>query len=573
MDELLSEFLSESFENLDMLAVELVELERSGSEPDRLAGIFRTLHGIKGTCGFWGLSRLERLAHAAENVLGRIRADAIAVTPEVITLVLQAVDRIRWILERLEATEAEPPGDDTALVAAIEVIAAGGRPALPAGDERRAGGASPAEPAGRSAAARSLRVPVDLLEHLTALVSELVLTRDQLLRMPRDERASPFEAPLQRLSQITSALREGVVETRMQPVGHAWARLPRLVRDLGHTLHKRIELETTGAETMLDRDALELIKEPLVQIVRNAADHGIEPAEDRRRAGKPEQGTVTLHAYHADGRMVIEIADDGRGLDADEIARTALQQGLVTTGELAGLGRSELLHLILRPGFSTAQPVSAVSGRGVGLDLVKSNVATIGGGVEVDAQKGRGTRVTLTIPLTLVVVAALIVEAGGERFAIPRTNVVEVVGTDGDSDGRIEIGDDAPALRRRERSMPLLRLTSRLGASAADDGGAAAQVVVSRVGGAHFGIVVDVVLDTAELVVTPVAPALSHVGGFAGTAILADGSVVMVLDLASLARDLAGAAPAVTDRGERAAERGPTALLEGGGTPAGRAGS
>jgi len=580
MDELLSEFLTESFENLGVLDVELVKLEQRPDDPELLSSIFRTVHTIKGTCGFLGLPRLERVAHAAENVLGRIRDGEIAVTPEAVTLVLEALDQIKWILERLEATEAEPPGDDAALAAALAVVAEGGRPALPAAPDTTApdtgapdtvaaagpapagagapeaplepaeapavsgepgAGGGPETPAGGSVAAQSLRVSVDLLEELMTLVSELVLTRNQLLQMVRNDGDSRFKAPLQRLSHITSELQEGVMKTRMQPIGNAWAKLPRLIRDLGRDLGKTIELEMRGADTELDRQVLELIKDPLTHMVRNSADHGIESAAERREAGKPEHGKVTLNAFHEGGQIIIEIADDGKGLDADKIAKKALEQGLTSGEELAGLSPSQILNFIFRPGFSTAAEVSAVSGRGVGMDVVKTNIEKIGGNVDLSSELGRGTKLTIKIPLTLAIVAALIVEAGGERFAIPQIGVVELVRAGGDSDHKIEIIDEAPILRLRDRLLPLVRLTSLLGLDAAGDDFEAAYVVVSQVGSARFGLVVDKVFDTEEIVVKPVAPILRSVSCFSGNTILGDGSVVMILDLNSLTGDLASA--------------------------------
>ena len=585
MDELLSEFLTESFENLGVLDVELVKLEQTPDDPDLLSSIFRTVHTIKGTCGFLGLPRLERVAHASENVLGRVRDGEITVSPEAVTLVLQALDQIKWLLEQLEANEAEPPGDDAALTEALDIVARGGTPEMPdaaaepaaavaeaaavdddaavaeetavaavavepdevhapeagTGEATASGGAAREKSGGGSVATQSLRVSVDLLENLMTLVSELVLTRNQLLQMVRNDGESRFKAPLQRLSHITSELQEGVMKTRMQPIGNAWAKLPRLIRDLGQDLHKKIELKMMGADTELDRQVLELIKDPLTHMVRNSADHGIETAEQRRAAGKPEHGTVTLNAFHEGGQIIIEIGDDGKGLDADKIAKKALEQGLTTGEELSGLSQSQILNFIFRAGFSTAQEVSAVSGRGVGMDVVKTNIEKIGGSVDLSSQLGRGTKLTIKIPLTLAIVAALIVEAGGERFAIPQIGVVELVRAGGDSEHQIEIIDDAPILRLRDRLLPLVRLTSLLGLDAPEDGFEQAYVVVSQVGSARFGLVVDKVFDTEEIVVKPVAPILRSVSCFSGNTILGDGSVVMILDLNSLTGDLASA--------------------------------
>ena len=407
MDELLGEFLAESFDKLSTLQVALVALERNPDDAAGLAGIFRTLHGIKGACGFLGLARLERVAHATEDVLARLRDGAIPVSAETVSLLRRALDRIAWILTRLQASEVEPPGDDAALTAALARVAAGGRaePAglAPAFDAPRLGGSGSDHGA---AGSRSVRVPVDLLEELTTRVGELALTRDQLVQAVRGAAESPLEASLRRLNRITTELQEGVRHARLEPIGAAWAKLPRLVRALGHELDKSIALELAGAETALDRRVLALLEEPLVHLVRNAADHGIEPAAERRRAGKPEAGTVRVSAAHDGDRIVVEVDDDGRGLDPDTIAATALAQGLATGAELAALSAPELLRLVFRPGFSTARRVSAVSGRGVGMDVVRTNVERAGGRVALGSQPGRGTTVTITLPMPPAVVAA-----------------------------------------------------------------------------------------------------------------------------------------------------------------------
>jgi len=579
MDELLSEFLTESFENLSLLDVELVKLEQTPDDPELLSSIFRTVHTIKGTCGFLGLPRLERVAHGGENVLGRIRDGEIVVTPEAITLVLRALDRIKFLLEQLEATQQEPAGTDEDLTEALDVVAAGGTPTLPvagmpkdqdedapppdaaAVDEETTApgspkapseppastGPAPEAPAGGSVTAQSLRVSVELLENLLTLVSELVLTRNQLLQTSREHGDGPFKAPLQRLSHITSELQEGVMKTRMQPIGNAWSKLPRLIRDLARDLDKTIELKLIGADTELDRQVLELIKDPLTHMVRNSADHGIEPPAVRRELGKPEHGTITLSASHEGGQIIIDVADDGRGLDADRIAKKALAQGMCTAEELAGLSEAQIFGFVFRPGFSTAAAVSNVSGRGVGMDVVKTNIEKIGGSLELGSRLGHGTTFKIKIPLTLAIVPALIIEAGGERFAIPQTAVVELVRAGKGREHRIEIIDGAPILRLRERLLPLLRLSSLLGL---DDGLASfdhAYVVVSQVGNARFGLVVDRVFDTEEIVVKPMAPILRNLSCFAGNTILGDGAVVMILDLNSLTEHLAnGSADAAT---------------------------
>ena len=574
MDELLSDFLTESFENLTTLDVELVELERDPYNSERVGLIFRIVHTIKGTCGFLGLPRLQAVAHAAEEVLGRFRDGSITPTTESVGAVLEAIDRIKMILEALQAVQAEPEGDDTELVARLTRIAegsgesrsdapsppAGEPPGAPAasGDDRGPERAEPAratqpaapparaetgtDPArGEPSGPQTLRVGVDLLENLMTLVSELVLTRNQLLQMVRNGADSAFKAPLQRLSHITSELQEGVMKTRMQPIGNAWSKLPRLVRDLGVDLGKRIELKMIGADTELDRQVLELIKDPLTHMVRNSADHGLETIEARRAAGKPEHGTITLNAYHEGGHIIIEISDDGRGLDVGAIGRKAVASGLVSEAELASLAPGQIQQFIFRPGFSTASQVTSVSGRGVGMDVVRTNIEKIGGTIELSSEPGRGTRFTIKIPLTLAIVSALIVAIRGERFAIPQLGVVELVRAGKQSEHRIEVVDGAPILRLRDRLLPLMSLRQLLGMPDESDTrkGDTVYVVVSKVGARMFGVIVDQVFDTEEIVVKPLAPIIRGHRLFSGNTILGDGGVVMILDPNGLAGALA----------------------------------
>jgi two-component system chemotaxis sensor kinase CheA len=362
------------------------------------------------------------------------------------------------------------------------------------------------------------------------LVSELVLTRNQLLQMVRGKDDSEFATPLQRLSHITTDLQEGVMKTRMQPIGNAWAKLPRIVRDLSVEMNKKIDLQMLGAETELDRQVLELIKDPLTHMVRNSADHGLEGPDDRRKAGKPEIGKIVLNAFHEGGHIIIEISDDGRGLGIGRIKKKALANGLTTEAEIEQMSDQQIAQFIFRAGFSTAEKVTSVSGRGVGMDVVKTNIEKIGGTIELKTIDGKGTTFTIKIPLTLAIVSALIVECAGERFAIPQISVLELVRTTANSEYGIEVINNAPVLRLRDRLLPLVGLRNllRLG-----DGQAELTetfIVVTQVGNYTFGIIVDRVFDTEEIVVKPVAPILRHISMFSGNTILGDGSVIMILD-------------------------------------------
>ncbi|MCA3305235.1 MAG: chemotaxis protein CheW [Roseomonas sp.] len=555
MDDLLSDFLTETHEGLSAVDEALLRLERAPDDAPTLAEVFRQVHTIKGTCGFLGLSRLEKVAHAGETILGLYRDGSLKVTPEGITLIFSAVDAIRKIVVGLEQNGQEPEGDDSAVIAALDAAARGEPVALPSAPQAKAEApvevAPVAAPASRAAEAvaeavqtesataqQTIRVSVEVLEDLMTLVSELVLTRNQLMQLARVSSDSQISVPLQRLSHITSELQEGVMKTRMQPIGNAWAKLPRLVRDLANELGKKIDLEMRGADTELDRQVLELIKDPLTHMVRNSGDHGLEGPADRRAAGKPETGRILLNAYHQGGHIIIEIGDDGRGLPVEKIRAKVLAQGLATEAELAQMNEHDVLRFIFRPGFSTAQQITSVSGRGVGMDVVKTNIERIGGTIELRSKEGRGTTFTIKIPLTLAIVSALIVQAGGERFAIPQIGVVELVrvGDEHEGNTRIEMIKDAPVLRLRDRLLPLVSLSSLLRLREAPVGGLKGYVVVMQVGANVFGIVVDRVFDTEEIVVKPVAPILRHITMFSGNTILGDGSVIMILDPNGVAR-------------------------------------
>lgn len=559
MDDLLSDFLTETHEGLSAVDEALLRLERAPDDAPTLAEVFRQVHTIKGTCGFLGLSRLEKVAHAGETILGLYRDGSLKVTPEGITLIFTAVDAIRQIVVGLEQNGQEPEGDDSAVIAALDAASRGESITLPNAPEVKAEApveaapvaAAPPPPGPRApeaqaeavqtesaAAQQTIRVSVEVLEDLMTLVSELVLTRNQLMQLARVSSDSQISVPLQRLSHITSELQEGVMKTRMQPIGNAWAKLPRLVRDLANELGKKIDLEMRGADTELDRQVLELIKDPLTHMVRNSGDHGLEKPADRRAAGKPETGRILLNAYHQGGHIIIEIGDDGRGLPVDKIRAKVLAQGLATEAELAQMNEHDVLRFIFRPGFSTAQQITSVSGRGVGMDVVKTNIERIGGTIELRSKEGRGTTFTIKIPLTLAIVSALIVQAGGERFAIPQIGVVELVRVGDEHEGstRIEMIKDAPVLRLRDRLLPLVSLSSLLRLREAPVGGLEGYVVVMQVGANVFGIVVDRVFDTEEIVVKPVAPILRHITMFSGNTILGDGSVIMILDPNGVAR-------------------------------------
>jgi two-component system, chemotaxis family, sensor kinase CheA len=559
MDDLLRDFLTETSESLERVDAELVRFEQEPNNGQILGNIFRLVHTIKGTCGFLALPRLETLAHAAENLMGKFR-DGMPVTTEAVTLILSTIDRIKAILDALETHEREPEGDDSDLIKNLTALARGesSKPQRPrteaiAGAPSTADAPDAAEPpiarhaADRSAAERSederdrvtsnsIRVHVETLDHLMTTVSELVLTRNQLLEIVRRHEDSDFKVPLQRLSNVTAELQEGVMKTRMQPIGNAWQKLPRIVRDLSAELGKQIDLELNGADTELDRQVLELVRDPLTHLVRNCADHGIESAAERIAAGKPQKGTIRLSACHQGGHVIIETSDDGRGLDVERIRAKAVEHGFATEAEIAAKSEAEICNLIFAPGFSTASQITNISGRGVGMDVVRANMEQIGGTVDLQSVRGVGTTFTIKIPLTLAIVAALIVEAGGERFAIPQLSVLELVRVDSSGEYRIERIKETPVLRLRNKLLPLIKLREvlQLGATEADKG----FVAVTQVGSQVFGILVDGVLHTEEIVIKPMSSKLRHIAAFSGTTILGDGTVIMIIDPNGVAQAL-----------------------------------
>ena len=578
MDDLLREFVTETNESLDVVDVELVRFEQDPNNAVILNNIFRLVHTIKGTCGFLALPRLETLAHAAESLMGKFR-DGLPATREAVTVILATIDRIKEILAALERDQAEPDGADTDLIADLERIADSvqaaaapvlggsteqtlGRPLRPGEvslDElERAFRETPVDPQpvrkpkpapveerakadltkddeAAKAGAQSIRVTVDTIEQLMTMVSELVLTRNQLLEIVRRHDDSEFKAPLQRLSNVTAELQEGVMKTRMQPIGNAWQKFPRIIRDLSHDLGKEIELELQGAETELDRQVLDLIKDPLTHMLRNSADHGLEKPAERRAAGKSSQGRIRLAAYHEGGQIIVQFSDDGRGLDTKRIKAKAIAKGLVSEADADKLNDAQIHKFIFAPGFSTAQTVTSVSGRGVGMDVVRNNIDQIGGTIDVKSVAGQGASFTIKIPLTLAIIAALIVDVAGNRFAIPQLAVVELVRARKGSDHRIERIKDTAVLRLRDKLLPLARLSRLLGIDGKDeiDGGF---IVVTQVGSQTFGIVVDGVFHTEEIVVKPMSSKLRDIPMFSGNTILGDGSVIMIVDPNGVAR-------------------------------------
>ncbi|MDA8392081.1 MAG: chemotaxis protein CheA [Actinomycetota bacterium] len=613
-EEIMAEFMVESIENLDRLDDDLLRLEQDPTDRNSLNSAFRSLHTIKGTAGFVGLPNIERVSHAGESLLSRLRDEGAALSSEGAGALLSTVDALRSMMSSVQSAGNDGDDDHQALVDNLLALAeqahvqASGQAtrsgAIGAGDPEAAvpdastneaavpdaavpeaavpgdmatdlswsAGTEPATapqatqapPASTAAAPKttepataskgageapaaaehtearpesSVRVDVGLLDRLMNLVGELVLARNQLLQVVGAESDQELSLACQRLSLITTELQESVMKTRMQPIGNVWAKFPRVVRDLARSCGKQVRLEMEGQETELDRTIIESIKDPLTHLVRNAVDHGIEDAATRRAAGKPDEGVLSLRAYHEGGYVTIEVAEDGAGIDPERVRQRAVERGLVTADQAARMNDRELTAMIFLPGFSTAKTVSSVSGRGVGMDVVKTHVERIGGSVDVTSALGVGTSFHLKIPLTLAIVPALIVTSDGERYAIPQVSLLELVRLDGDRAlEALESVGDAPVFRRRGKLLPLVFLRHELGSAQLFDGDGSLNVVVLQVEDQAFGLVVDAVNDSEEIVVKPLRGQLKDVPVFAGATIMGDGRVALILDVAGIAR-------------------------------------
>ncbi|MEI9937584.1 MAG: chemotaxis protein CheW [Pseudomonadota bacterium] len=561
-DELMREFLLESSENLNQLDRDFVALEQNPRDEERLGAIFRCVHTIKGNAGFLALAKLEALTHLGESQLSRFRDGELVLDAQSTSALLAMADGVRAILASLEKNGTEGDHDLAAILEGLSRIGrtpASAFPRLP-----RAVSALPnsepiivhlAEPpparivappptaleqvetdvkAASSIADSTIRVDVALLDRVMNLVGELVLARNQILQYGILAKDAGFVKASQRLNLLTTELQAGVMKTRMQPIGSVWNRFPRIVRDLANVCGKKVELELDGTETELDRSIIEAIKDPLTHAVRNAVDHGIESAEKRRAADKPPVGRILLRAYHEGGQVNIEISDDGGGLAADKIRARAVERGLITAERAAQMSEREIAHLIFLPGFSTAEKVTNVSGRGVGMDVVKTNIEKIGGTVDISSRLGEGTTLKIKIPLTLAIIPALIITSGSERFAIPQVNLLELVRLEGAERG-IETVYGTKLYRLRGNLLPLLHLNTELRLSSRGVEQDVCNIVVLQADDRRFGLVVDQINDTEEIVVKPLGKELKALSAFAGATIMGDGRVALILDVLGIA--------------------------------------
>lgn len=539
---LLGEFIAEAREILARVDGTLVALERDPADADGLAAVFRDVHTIKGNCGWLGFGRLEALAHACESLLDCVRNGELELTTEIVTSVFATLDALGRSVDGLERTRVEGDEDFSGLIATLDALREGEVPAGAADDD----GVVDELPAREGA----IRVGVDLLDRLVNQVGELVLVRNQLLQAVAAGDAVTVGISSQRLDVVTGQLQEGIMRTRMQPVGRVWSRFPRLVRDLALECGKQVRLSVEGGDTELDRTLIEAIRGPLTHIVRNAVDHGIEEPEARTAAGKPAEGFVALRAFHEAGQVVLEATDDGKGIDVERVRRRALDRGLIGSEEAAKLADNEVIERVFEPGFSTAEDVSSISGRGVGLDAVRTSIEAIGGSIAVDSRRGRGTRFRIKIPLTLAIIQALIVRSVGLRYAIPQANLVELLRIEAaDVERLIEHVHGARVYRLRGRLLPLVYLDELLVPELARTERPARDVniAVLEAEDRQFGLVVESVHDTQEIVVKPLGRELRGLSCYAGACIMGDGKVALILDVVGVAR-MARMAPAGAER-------------------------
>ena len=528
MEELLGEFIAETRETLEPLAGEIVAWEADPSDRARLDSIFRFVHTVKGSCGFLDLPRLERLSHAAESALAEVRSGDRSADRKLVNAVLAIIDRIGEQVEALAAGETYPDGGDEALILALEdneVEVAEPVAAIVAQPQ-----SAPRAPA------RSIRLPVELLDRMMAGVSDMVLARNELSRRLRERGGDAIvDTAFERLSACVAEMRESITRTRMQRIDGLFSALPRMVRDLSGELHKQIHLVIDGGDVELDREMIEMIRDPLTHIVRNAIDHGIEEPATRIAAGKPLAGTLRVDARQSGNQILIEVADDGRGIDDEKLLSKALSAGIVTPDRARQMGRQERLELIFAAGLSTADAVTAISGRGVGMDVVRANVERIGGTVEIDTQVGRGCRLTLSVPMTLTIIPALTFAVGAEMFAIPRGAVDEIVRSYGGS-VEVEMVGSAPVARIRGERVPVVDLAKLLGVDSHVAPGRSILVVVRASSGERYALSVDSVQDHEELVVKPAAPAIMATGVYAGTTLPDNGRPMLLINPAGVAQ-------------------------------------
>ncbi|MEY3787608.1 MAG: hypothetical protein RLZ75_1815 [Pseudomonadota bacterium] len=573
-DEILVEFIVEAREILDQLDLDFVQLDEDPHNAKLVGNIFRGMHTLKGSSRFFAFKRLEIVSHASESLLGKIRDGQLILDSQKVTVLLSALDSLREIIEGIEASKIEPVGDDADVVKNLLDLAAGQtieltlplvgenitilndlildesiadielssialeEPKLELSDQST----SPAQSLelerekGQEVKA-PVKVSLELLDKLMNLVSEMVLARNRLLPFTNEIGDHNFASAVRVIDLLTLELQERMMKTRMQPISQVWTKFPRLIRDVSNECNKKINLTQEGAETELDRTLLDAIRDPLMHIVRNSIDHGIETSEERLLKGKPAIGKLLLRASHENGMVVIEVADDGAGVNYDLVREKVIEKNLMAPEKVSILSDLQLLEFIFLPGFSTKTHVTNLSGRGVGMDVVKTNVSNIGGSIDIDSIRGIGTAIRLKIPLTLAIMPALFIRCGSEPYAIPQNSILEVVrlGLSNASTG-LEDFYGIPVFRLRDKLVPLLFLSEQLDVHQevlVND--QTLNVAILQSSGVRFGLIVDEVMNIQEVVVKPLGPFLKEVKNFAGATILGNGRVSLILDVDGLA--------------------------------------
>ena len=584
-NELLNEFIVEAKGHLAVIEAGLLHLEAAEGDDDTVNGIFRAAHSIKGTASFFGLNKIVELAHVIENLFGELREHRLAAGPEMVDALLAAADALK---EMLDSPAGSEQYDIAGHASDLRRFMAGEQSGTTQQSEPRGGlsawdlwneltgeekEAEPAQPAPaaavvqhavQSAAAGSppdaarddgkarevvmedrVRVSVSLLNNLLNLAGEMVLRRNQLLRISQEVagQAPLMEAVAKGIDELTTNLQKTVMKTRMQPIASVFNKFPRIVRDLSRKVGKEVDLTMQGMEVELDRSLVEALVDPLTHLVRNSLDHGIEAPDKRAEHNKPPAGALVLRAYHESGRVIVDVCDDGAGIDLEKVKAKAVQRGIAGEKEVAAMSEDDIVGLIMTPGFSTAEKVTDISGRGVGLDVVKTNIENLGGKIEVISEAGRGTTFRLILPLTLVIISAFIVIAGRQAFAISQASVRELLLIQpGESGRKVEMVQGNPVLRLRGRILPLVRLEdlldgeNRPGVAASDyfSGERTLRVLVIKAGNTAYGLVVDSVYDTEEILVKPLPPVIGSCGAYSGVTVLGDGSIALILDTESL---------------------------------------
>jgi len=562
-DEILAEFILEAREILDLLDGDFVRLEQSPDDKKLIGNIFRALHTLKGSSGFFAFKRLEKISHAGESLLGKIRDGQINLDPEKTDRLLDTVDVLRIIIEGIEKSSSEPAGDDQKLIEQLQALAK--VQSQPVQQQENVIQQAEAEveievfveppvsmkvdiPAPTSDLAVAdkvhdvsapVKVNLDTLDRLMNLTSEMVLARNRLLPFANNSKDLNFSQTVRSIDLLTLELQERMMKMRMQPISYVWSKFSRLVRDIAQECHKKVNLIQIGSETELDRALLDAIRDPLIHILRNSIDHSIEIPEVRKSKGKSETGNIQLRAFHQNGMVLIEIADDGAGINYEGIRQRAIERKLISPQEAAGLAKEALIDLIFLPGFSTKEKVSSLSGRGVGMDVVKNNITNVGGSIEISSETNSGTTIKLKIPLTLAIMPALLVGSGSQTYAIPQNRIIELVRLDPDAaQAPFEDFYGTPVYRLRENLIPVLNLSDELMLdNTSFNKTNSINLVVAQSEGVQFGIVVDSIFNIQDVVVKPLGPLLNNLPKYAGATILGSGRVSLIIDVDGIATE------------------------------------